>query len=175
MKVEKIPELALNLADDRAIATLMADAFGPDFNGRAYFRQRHHLRLIVRDGDRIIGHIALLMRDIRVGGALVPVIGVAEVATDPDHRGRGIAAALLQEAITVSRQSLADFMVLFGDRPMYAGHGFLRANNTLSYTLLDDARTQGIKTRVDEGLMILPLRDAAWNFGAHVDLVGHLF
>ncbi|MCB5199368.1 N-acetyltransferase [Loktanella sp. TSTF-M6] len=175
MQIDVIPEMALTAQDDSAIAALLDRAFGPGFDGRSFFKQRHHLRIVARrDGD-ILGHVALLMRDIRLGARLVPIIGLAEVATDPACRGQGIAGALLTEALTQARASLAEFVVLFGDRPIYAGHGFLRANNTLTYALLDDAQTQGMKSRVDDGLMILPLRGSAWDFQARVDLVGHLF
>ena len=175
MTPEAIPEIELGPADEAMIADLLMRAFGPDFDGRSYYKQRPHLRLVIRDEGRIVGHMALVMRDIRLGERLCPIAGLAEVATDPERRGAGIASALLQEAIGRARASLAEFLVLFGDRPIYAGHGFVMANNRLTYPVLDDVRTHRVTRRVDPGLMVLPLREAAWDFAAPVDLVGHLF
>ena len=175
MTPEAIHEAELSAPDEAMIANLLTRAFGADFDGRSYYKQRPHLRLVIREDGRIVGHMALVMRDIRLGERLCPIAGLAEVATDPERRGAGIASTLLAEAVRRARGSLAQFMVLFGDRPLYAGHGFVMANNQLTYPVLDDVRTHGVTRRVDRGLMILPLRDAAWDFAARIDLVGHLF
>ena len=176
MRIDVIAEMDLTPADDAAIAALLAEAFGPDFDGRSYHKQRHHLRIVARgaDGD-IVGHIALLFRDIRLGDRLTPIVGLAEVSTRPSHRGRGIAGAMLHMALDRARRSLACFAVLFGNRPLYAGTGFVAAANPLTYVRLDDARSHGILQRTDDNLMVLPLRDVAWDPDAPVDLVGHIF
>ena len=174
-RIDVIAEMQLTAADDAAIADLLHDALDEDFGGRSYHMQRHHLRIVARDADAVIGHIALLMREIRLGDRLTPVIGVAEVVTRADRRGQGIAGAMLTEAISQARGSMARFMVLFGDRPIYAGHGFHQAQNVLTWTTLDDVRSAGIRTGVDAGLMVLPLRDEVWDDAAPVDLVGHMF
>ena len=176
MRIDVIAEMDLTPADDAAIGRLLTGAFGGGFDGRSFHKQRHHLRIVARDADdAILGHVALLIRDIRVGDRLTPVIGVAEVATREDHRGQGIAAALLGEALSQARRSLADFVVLFGNRPIYAGMGFTAAANPLTYVMLDGARSHGRLSRSDDTLMVLPLRDADWDHGADVDLVGHIF
>ena len=41
--------------------------------------------------------------------------GSEVVATDPDHRGRGIAGLLLQRAIAESIASPAEYLLLFGE------------------------------------------------------------
>ncbi len=175
MQIDVIPEIRLTACDDAEIGALLTDAFGPEFNGRSFHKQRHHLRILVRDEGAIMGHLALLVRDIRIGDHVMPIIGVAEVTTRPDRRGQGVASMMLAAAIAEARASLADFIVLFGDRPLYVGAGFMKASNTLTYALLDDLRSQGTLTRVDDGLMILPLRGAVWDPEAPVDLVGHIF
>ena len=176
MRIDIIAEMDLTQDDDGAIADLLLQAFGPDFDGRSYYKQRHHLRIVARDdaGD-IVGHIALLIRDIRLADRLTPIIGVAEVATRPDRRGEGIAGALLGEALRQARRSLADFVMLFGDRPLYAAAGFTTAANPLTYVRLDGARSDDKIHRIDDCLMVLPLRDASWDPDAPVDLVGHIF
>ena len=179
MKIEAIPELALTAQDDAQIGALLDIAFADNstggFGGRSYYKQRHHLRIIMRDEGRIVGHIALLFRAIQVGAVHTQIVGLAEVATHPDLGGRGIATHLLKEAIAQSRQSLATFMVLFGDHPIYAKHGFETMPNMLRYVVMDSSKTATLTSEVRDGLMVLPLRDAQWDTSATVDLLGHLF
>ena len=102
MQIDRIDELRLHSADEAQITTLLTRAFGEEFGGNSFHQQRHHVRLVVRQ-PHIIGHMALTYRAIRADGHMLDIIGLAEVATDPDHRGRGIAGALLQAAISEAR------------------------------------------------------------------------
>jgi predicted N-acetyltransferase YhbS len=123
----------------------------------------------------VVGHIALLFRAISMGKTIVPIVGLAEVATHPAHAGQGIASALLKRAIAHSRGSLANFIVLFGDHPIYAKHGFQTMKNPLRYVAMDGSQTYDVVTRIEDALMIVPLKDVVWDPEAKVDLMGHLF
>lgn len=175
MEIDRIPEWDLSPADDAAIAALLGRSFDTDFGGRSFFQQRHHLRLVHRRGGRIVGHMALCLRAVRLGGALHDVVGLAEVATDPDHRGQGIASALLKDSIAAARDTGAEFFLLFGDAPLYAAHGFVAKPNRLHHVGLIGARTGAVAETGPDGLMVLALRDAAWDDRAILDLVGHRF
>ena len=87
MQIERIEEMRLTHADDAAIGKLLDAAFNTEFDGRSFYQNRHHVRFVVRDGDEIIGHMALGLRAIRMGDRLVQAAGLADVATAPDHRG----------------------------------------------------------------------------------------
>ena len=174
-QIERIEEMRLTPADDRAIARLLLRAFDTEFDGRSYFKQRHHLRLIQREGHEVLGHMALCMRDIRVADTLVPIIGLAEVATDPDHRGRGIATALMAAAITEARASLAEYFLLFGDQPLYAASGFVPQANPYVAVGMEGARTGQVESRLADTLMVLPLRGGHWDGTATVDMLGPVF
>lgn len=177
MIIEQIHEIELTPADEAGIATLLARAFDTiDFDGRSYFQNRHHLRLITRKDDQIIGHMALSLRAIRMGDTLLQALGLAEVATDPDHRGQGIATALMTKAIEVACSGQADVFILFGDQPLYAAVGFQpKPNRTLTVSM-HDVRTGPQENRTDDKLMIMPLRDdLRWDDTALIDLVGFAF
>lgn len=94
MVIEAISEMDLSPADDALINRLLVTAFDDSFGDRSYFQQRHHLRLVQRSGAEIIGHMALCYRSVRLGDALVPIIGLADVATAPSMRGQGVASAV---------------------------------------------------------------------------------
>lgn len=174
MRIDRIEELRLTAEDDRQIATLLDAAFGAEFGGRSYFMQRPHLRLVARSPDRITGHMGLTFRSIRAGDRLIPILGLGDVATDPLHRGQGIATALLRTAIEEARQTPAEFFVLFGDAGLYAAHGFRPHHNALRYVEMVGARTGDVHEGVKDSLMVLPLRDTDWPEGP-LDFLGHLF
>jgi predicted N-acetyltransferase YhbS len=174
MRTERLEEVRLSAPDEAEIADLLSRCFDTDFGGRTAFRQRHHLRFIVRD-QAIVGHLACTFRDIRQGSRLIPVIGLAEVATDPNHRGKGIASALLDAAIAEGRLGPARFALLFGDAPIYARSGFQPVRNMMRYVEMDGAVTGEVRKEAVEGLMVLPLRDRPWDAGTMIDILGHLF
>lgn len=175
MQIERINEYDLTRETDAEIATLLACCFGTDFGGRSYFQQRHHVRFTARENGKLLGHMALCYRDVRLGAALTPIWGLAEVATDPDARGKGIATMMLDAAVAFARTTPADFFVLFGNRPIYAGNGFEAHSNIITYLTLDGAKTGVLKTATDGGLMVLPLGEKPWDSAAPLDLLGHKF
>lgn len=77
----------------------------------------------------------------------------------------------------MSRDTIADFCILFGDRAMYAGHGFVPHDNPLRIVAMHHWRTGVVQTRSDpdDGLMVLPLGDRVWPEHTTVDLLGHSF
>jgi len=174
MTPERIEELRLTAPDEAAIAALLGRCFGTDFGGRSCFMQRHHVRLVLRDPG-IVGHIGLTFRHIRQGDRLIPILGVADVATDPDRRGQGIAARLLQVVIAEGHAGPADFILLFGTAGLYAGAGFRPVTNHLRAVDMTDAITRSIIKAPSDSLMVLPLRQQQWDESAPLDMLGHLF
>ncbi len=174
MRLSTLPETALTAADEAAIADLLARCFGTDFGGRTFFHQRHHLRLLAHDPD-LVGHMALAFRAVRLGGALVDVIGLAEVATDPGRRGQGIAGRLLERALAEARQTRAAYFLLFGDAGLYHAAGFRPVANPLTWVDLRGAATRRVRQGPADSLMVLPLAGQDWPDGAPLDLMGHLF
>ncbi len=168
--IERLDEWRMSTRDEAAIATLLARCFTTDFGGRSFFCHHHHLRLVIRDGG-IIGHMALLLRSVLLDGQQVSVAGLAEVATDPAHRGQGIAASLLRAAIDEARASPAEYLLLFGVAKVYAAHGFVTVSNPLVHV---DVTGNRLVTTGDDNLMVLPLRETPWPMGP-IDLRGPVF
>jgi predicted N-acetyltransferase YhbS len=175
MLIDLIPEWRLTNAEEAEIAALLARSFTSDFGGRSFFQTRQHLRLVHRHEGRIVGHMALQFRAMRLGGRLITVAGLGDVATDAGHRGKGIAAGLLKEATRVAKASPAEFFLLFGVAKLYAAAGFRSACNPLVWIEMEGARTGALHREPAEGLMVLPLGAAAWDDGAVLDLLGNSF
>jgi predicted N-acetyltransferase YhbS len=176
MTVDLIPEHLLTNADDREIAGLLARCFRTDFGGRSYFQTRHTWRHVVRRDGALVAHLAVQLRAVRLGDDLLTIAGIADVATDPDHRDKGHAAGLLQAAIATARQSPADFVLLFGTAKLYPAAGFRPIANPLTYLDLTGARTGVLhEAEVEEHLQVLALTDRIWDGSKPLDLLGGLF
>lgn len=173
--IEIIAEWELGAEDEAQIVRLLAACFSTDFGGRSFFQQRPHFRIVWREAGQIIGHMAVMMRAIRLNGALVDVAGLADVATHPNHRGKGIAAVLLQATIAQVRTTQAQYFLLFGTAGLYAAHGFAAAQNPITYVDLRGAQTGAVRVEIVHGLRVLPLRGQIWPVDAPVDMLGGLF
>jgi predicted N-acetyltransferase YhbS len=175
MTVERIEEVRLSSADDRQIAALLAECFDTDFGGRSHFEQRPHLRFVLRETGRIVGHIGYFFRSVRQGERLFCVAGLGDVACAPDWRGRGVATALLQAAIAEAGQGSAAFVLLFGEAALYGGAGFVAVPNGIRFTEMGGARTGQVATRAQAKLMMLSLANQVWDTETEIDLLGHAF
>lgn len=174
MRIERIEELRLTAADDAGIAALLAASFGTEFGGRSYFMQRQHARLVARDPE-IVGHVGLTFRAIRLGERLVPILGLADVATSAERRGQGIARMLVDATIAEGQSSPAEYIVLFGTAHLYAAAGFRAQPNRLRFVDMTDARTGKIAEDTSDSLMVMSLRGAHWDPSLPIDFLGHLF
>lgn len=175
MIIERIPEWSLGESDDREIAVLLSRCFTSDFGGRSYFRTRQHLRFVHRNGGRIVAHMALQIRAMRLGGKLITVACLADVATDPAHRGQGFARHMLDAVIADAKASLADFLLLFGTAGLYHAVGCTTVPNRMIWVEMLGAVTDTIHRAAAEELMVLSLCGDNWDEGAELDLLGSLF
>ncbi|OUD09764.1 hypothetical protein BVC71_08010 [Marivivens niveibacter] len=171
---ETINEFDLTPETEAELTTLLDLAFSPEFGGASYHQQRHNVRLIQRSKGAIVGHLAITYRTVRLGEQLLDIVGLAEVATHPNHRSQGIAGHLVRGSIDFARKVGADAMVLFGDRPVYAANGFQAKPNPLRWVAMTDKRTVAIEHQTDD-LMVLPLNNRSWDDHLTLDLLGNKF
>ena len=172
--IERTEELRLTAEREAGIAALLALCFD-GFEGRSFFQNRHHVRLTAHEDGALIGHLGLSLRALRVAGALTDVVGIGDVGVHPDHRRRGIGAALVDAAIAEGRRSPARFAVLLGTEAIYAAAGFSSVRGEVTATQMQGARTGKITRRVETALMVRPLRGDTWDPKAPVDLCGWPF
>jgi GNAT superfamily N-acetyltransferase len=82
---------------------------------------RDDLCLVAADGARIMSCLQVFRKAVRVGDAVLDVGGVGNVYTDPAYRGRGLASALLRQAIGAMGGHGFDVSLLFATRLAFYG------------------------------------------------------
>ena len=173
--IERIDELRLSKADSEAISALLDESFDGEFEGRSFFVQRNHLRLVKRVSGLIIGHLALVYRAVRIGENLVTILGIGDVAVAKEARRQGIGMALVDAAMAEAKQTEALFLLLFGEAKIYGRAGFKSVSNTLVWAEHESFHSTGIVRRPGESLMVYQLGATGWDHSAEVDLLGGLF
>ncbi len=99
---------------------LLARSYGEDDN---HFRRQHmgdpsyshdQGSILLEDG-KIVSHIQVYEKLMRYGAGRIPFGGIGDVATDPEHRRKGHAAKLLENAIEHMRHNELPLSLLYTD------------------------------------------------------------
>jgi predicted N-acetyltransferase YhbS len=96
---------------------------------------------IVREQGRVIAHAAALPRTIGTSAGDMTIMGLAQVCSDPEVRGRGLGAAVVRAAFdTVDHGPFAHslFQTSFKVRPFYERLGGCLVTNRIANSLADD-------------------------------------
>ena len=175
MLVERLDEMRLTLKDEKQIARLLQVSMKAEYDGRSYYQNRFHCRLVIRENSEIVGHLGLAFRAIRLGEVIINCIGIGDVAVDPKHRGKGFGSLLIEEMIKEGRLTRAEFALLFGQRALYAATGFRKAANRLTSTQMIGAQTGETKSAPHDYFMVMALGERSWDETQTVDLSGYPF
>lgn len=81
---------------------------------------------VARCGDRLVGHVGLCIRNASLLGAPLRVASIGAVATDPEHRGHGIASRLMEDARRHAVEQGASLMLISGGRGLYHRLGYVQ-------------------------------------------------
>ena len=84
------------------------DAAGVRLQFRA--KDRH---VALRDGGRLVASAGLTATDVEVAGQRFAVVGLGGVIVNADHRGRGLARRVVEEALTRAAATGLPFVLLF--------------------------------------------------------------
>ena len=159
------------------LSALLEESFPGTFQGRTYFKQLPHLRLLAHQMGALVGQLGIDCRIISVGGTVLNIFGIIDLCVRTDRRGRGIASALLAEAEGVASRAGRDFLVLMTDRhQFYERNGFQRVQPASTKLLAIEDRQSAalIEKDLSECFMIKPLHGKTWPHG-QIDMLGYLF
>lgn len=88
---------------------------------------------VARWRGRIVSHVGLCIRDASILGARLRVACIGAVATDPEHRGRGLATRLMEDARRHAVEQGASLMLISGGRDLYRRLGYIPAGFFQAY------------------------------------------
>ena len=80
---------------------------------------------VARVGGRVVSHVGICFRDASLLGASIRVASIGAVATDPEHRGSGLASRLMADARRHAMERGASLMLISGGRGLYHRLGYV--------------------------------------------------
>ncbi|GAB4318911.1 MAG: hypothetical protein Kow0059_12710 [Candidatus Sumerlaeia bacterium] len=82
---------------------------------------------IVKDGGRIVAHVSIVEKRMRIGRSVIRVAGIGDVCTHPDHRMHSYSRLLMEDAIRYMRASGFPLTMLYGIPNYYHKFGYIEA------------------------------------------------
>ncbi len=87
---------------------------------------------VAEEDGRLVAHLRVFDRSIRVGGVGLRIAGVGNVITAPGHRGRGYAGRLLRAMLDAIPDEGFSYSLLRAYQPvLYERHGWAPLNEDL--------------------------------------------
>lgn len=177
MQVEILREYAVDAQLSSEIAGLLECSFPNEFDGRTYFKQLPHFRLIVRQNHKLVGQLGVDHRIIVVGEQYFEIFGIIDLCVHPNSRCRGIGKLLLEQVNLIAKTAEVDFCIAFADDSrLYTRCGYSRTAPSLTTWLgIEERKTIGVIERdMSDILIIKEVSGKKWLVG-QIDLLGYLF
>jgi len=177
MNIVAMPEYEISGNVCSQLQGLLEECFPDTFEGRTYFKQLPHLRLLAMDAGLVVGQVGIDGRVVNVGGTVISIFGRIDLAVHPGSRGRRIGTMLLGHAERFARAWNRDFLVLMADRhDLYLREGYSRVQPAHTRWLAIDNRqsVEVIERDLGNCFMVKSLIDREWPEGT-IDMLGYLF
>ena len=105
-----------------------------DYQTRAPYYKPEHSR-IARENGKIVGHVSIVEKYLRVGSSPVKTAGIGDVFTHPDYRGRHVSSSLMKDAIQYMKRKKYPLSMLYGIPNFYHKFGYIEAMGDYKITL----------------------------------------
>lgn len=149
------------------------------YNGRIYYKQLPHHRLILSEDKKIIGQLGIDFRVMNLNNALVTVFGVIDLAVHPSCQGKGYGARLMLafEQLAKNHANNIDFLFLVTDKPsFYERLGYKTTLQKVAWLKINEGKNCGLGyEQVDDCcLMVKSIGDKLWEDG-ELDMLGYWY
>jgi aminoglycoside 2'-N-acetyltransferase I len=152
-------DASLDASTRAAIRTLLDIAFEGDFSDADADHAAGGIRVLAVDGDTIIGHAALVGRQMQVNAVQVTVGYVEGVAVHPERQGQGHGAVLMRMIAERAQHTCVLTMLSTGEQEFYEKLGWVRF---LGKSYVTENKQMVRTADEDEGLMVLTA-DTLWH------------
>ena len=175
-RIELLREFEIGDGLHEEIRALLAAGFPGYFAERSYFKQLPHMRFLAFSGTRVIGHVGIDHRVIRVGERVLPVFGIIEMCVAQSARGSGVASRLVEEVCALGAAHAVPFVILMADdHRLYQRNGFVNADPDGRWLAIQDLQTvKVIERNLGDCFMVRSLSGETWPDG-DVDMLGYLY
>lgn len=173
-------EFELTPDEKTQINRLLSSVFTEtDYRGQAYFKQLCHHRLLLWQGDKLIGHLGIDYRVMNLNGQEITVWGVIGLAVDPALQGKGLGTKLMLEfeRIAVAHKHNIDFLFLVTDVPaFYERLGYSKTTLTIQWLKIHQGKNYGLGNEpiTDSDFMFKKIGDKDWSDG-ELDMLGYMY
>lgn len=97
-----------------------------DYQTKDPYYKPEHSRLAKEDG-RILGHVSIVEKWMRIGSCAVKMAGIGDVFTHPDARGKNVSSHLMNDSVDYMRQHDYPISMLYGIPNFYHKFGYIEA------------------------------------------------
>ena len=177
LEIVVLPEYAISAEVGSQLQILLDQCFPDIFEGRTYFKQLPHVRLLAMDEGSVVAQVGIDARVVTVGGTTVSIFGLIDLAVHPASRGKRIGTQLLAEAERIACAGEREFLVAMADRhDLYLKQGYDRVQPALTKWLaIEDRQSVELMTRdLSNCFMVKPLTEKSWPAGT-IDMLGYIF
>ncbi len=176
MKIQRIEEFKINKKQHSIISELLKLCFSAYPSNRSFYKQFPSFRYLVFKEKKLIAHLAIIHRMIKVGQENFAIFGVSDLCVHPDFQQKKVASVLLEELETLGKKHNIDFITLIAhEQKFYKKNGFQVYNNNCRWLIINEQQSLGLAQRnLGNSLMIRALGEKNWNNGM-VDFQGCLF
>ena len=177
MNPQLLSESDIDAELDAEIRKLLCACFKKD--EQIFSKTRHwnncspSFSLILRDGDRIAAHVAVIDRTISAGLEQIRVAGIGNVCTLPDYRGRNLSGRLLATAMSEAEKRRFDCGLLFCApelKKVYTRNGWIEISLD-DHKFFAERNGSRIELPLSQAKMLYPLRRSELSAGI-IDLRG---
>jgi predicted N-acetyltransferase YhbS len=175
-----IAEFQLTKADKEEIASLLQRTFPlSEYNGRTYFKQLPHYRLLAKENGKLVGQVGIDYRVMNMAGTLIHVMGAIDLAVDAASRNKGYGKQLMLQLEETAKEiaSNVDFLFLVTDMPVfYETLGYTSLLLTTQWLKIHRHKNYGIGNEriTDSHFMIKQIGDNWWQ-GDELDMLGYMY
>lgn len=174
--IERVDEVDISTVVHGQIHELLSQCFSGYPKGKSYFKQVPHFRLLMKNKNELIGHVAIDHRMVSVGNDIHRIFGVADLCIDENYQSHNLASQILDRLNSLAKKSGVDFIILFtNQQAFYEKNGFSIVENVCRWVFINDNRTLGVSQRkLGKSIMIKPITNKKWGDEV-LDLMGHIF
>lgn len=169
-------EFDLKKNEVEEIARLLHHSFEDYPIDKIYFPQPPHFRILGWEKSDLVGHVAGVIREVRVGDHHSVVLGIADLCVKAEKLRQKIATLLIQQMESIARRrGIAYLMALSGEKAFFQEIGFQELDTKCTWLAYLGGKSLGLCRRPLHGeVMVKPVIELEWPAG-DIDFMGPMF